>query len=205
MEQAPVYLAVDSACSRIGRATQTAGSFLAVLCLFFAAAFAVSVQASLEKQITYLFFLGFMPALGFYVSGCILRQMLGLSCKLCEITAARCVRLLAPFVHGLMNWASASILDALGRCLMAMTRWLVTTGQCTRRLFRLRREAYCSVHRWYWHVHKAIFDVSCLLIRNTARFVIKVQYFVFRSKLFVNHVHSFCAMKSSVWFGNSYQ
>src|ERR1017187_6839781 len=51
MKQALVYQAVDPACSRVGRATQTAGTFLAVLCLFFGAAFAATVPASLEKRI----------------------------------------------------------------------------------------------------------------------------------------------------------
>ena len=69
MKQALVYQAVDPACSRVGRATQTAGTFLAVLCLFFGAAFAATVPASLEKRIVYLFFVGLVPALGFYVSG----------------------------------------------------------------------------------------------------------------------------------------
>jgi hypothetical protein len=180
MKRAFVYRAADPACSRVGRATQTAGTFLAVLCLFFGAAFAASVPASLEKRIVYLFFVGLIPALGFYVSGHVLRQILGLSCKLCEIIAARCVRLLAPFAHGLVNWAGASVLDALDRCSMVIARCLVTTGQCMQRLFRLGREAYCSVHRWYWQVHKAVFEVSCLLIRNAARFVIRMQHSVGR-------------------------
>ena len=176
MERAPVYLGVDSACSRVGRAIQTAGYILAVLCVFFGAAFAVSVQASLEQQITYLLFIGLMPALGFYASGHILRQMFRLICKLCEIIAARSVQLLAPFVHGLINRANAFVLDALDRFLMAMTRCRVTTGQWTQRLFRLRQEVYRSVHRWYWQVHNAIFDFSCLLIRSAALFVIRVQH-----------------------------
>ena len=37
------------------------------------------------------------------------------------------------------------------------------------------QKAYSSVHCRYWHVHKAIFEFSCLLIRNTARFVIRMQ------------------------------
>ena len=180
MRQALVYRAVDPACSRVGRATQAAGTFLATLCLFFGTAFAAYVPASLEKRIVYLFFIGLIPALGFYVSGHILRQMLGLSCKLCEIIAGRCVRLLAPFANGLVNWAGASVLDALDRCSMVIARCLEVTGQCMQRLFRLGRKAYCLVHRWYWHIHKAIFDFSCLLIRNAARFVIRMQHSVGR-------------------------
>jgi hypothetical protein len=178
MRQALAYRAVDPACSRVGRATQAAGTFLAALCLFFGTAFAASVPASLEKRILYLFFIGLIPALGFYVSGHILRQMLGLICKLCEIIAARCVRLLAPFLNGLVNWAGASVLDALNICSMVIARCLVTTGQCMPKLFRFGRKTDSSVHRWYWHIYKAIFDFSCLLIRNAARFVIRIQHSV---------------------------
>ena len=178
MRQAPVYRAVDPVCSRVGQAAQTAGTFLAVLCLFFGATFAASVSASLEKRIVYLFFVGLIPALGFYVSGYVLRQILGLSCKLCEIIAARCVRLLGPFANGLVNWAGASILDALDRCSMIIARCLLTTGQWMQRLFRLGPRAYCSIHRCYWQVHKAMFEVSFLLIRITARFVIRMQHSV---------------------------
>ena len=38
MRQAPVYWAVDPACSRVGRAAQTASTFLGGLCLFFVTA-----------------------------------------------------------------------------------------------------------------------------------------------------------------------
>ena len=176
MKQSVVYRAVDPACSRVARATQTAVTFLAAFCLFFGTAFAISAPASLEKRIIYLFFVGLIPALGFYVSGHILRQMLGLSCKLCEIIAAHCVRLLAPFANSLVNWAGASVLDALDRCSMIIARCLLMNGQCMQRLSRLGQKAYCPVHRWYRHLHKAIFEFSCLLIRNTARFVIRMQH-----------------------------
>ena len=164
----------------MGQATQTAGTFLAGLCLFLGTAFAASIPASLENRIAYLFFLGLIPALVSYVSGHILRRMLGLSCKLCEIVGARCFRLLAPFANGLANWMGASVVDVFDRCSIATDRCLLTPGQCVQRLLRLGQKAHWSAYRWYWHVRKAIFQFLCLLIRNTARFLISMQPMVGR-------------------------
>ena len=100
MKQVFVHRDVDLACTGVGQVAQTAGTFLAGLCLFFGTTFAASIPASLENRIVYLFFVGLIPALVSYVSGYILRWMLGLSCKLCEIVGARCVRLLAPVANG---------------------------------------------------------------------------------------------------------
>jgi hypothetical protein len=138
MKRAPVYRAVDSACARVGQSTQTAGIFLAALCFIFAATFAACTPSSLESRIVNLFFVGLIPSLLCYASGVVLRQMLGLSCELCEIIAARCVRLLAPLANALAK--------------------------------RL----------WRWHVDKAFFRFSCLLIRKTARFLIRMQLLVGR-------------------------
>ena len=164
----------------MGQATQTAGTFLAGLCLFLGTAFAASIPASLENRIAYLFFVGLIPALVSYVSGHILRRMLEVSCKLCEIVGARCFRLLAPFANGLANWMGASVVDVFDRCSIATDRCLLTTGQCVQRLLRLGQKAHWSAYRWYWHVRKAIFQFLCLLIRNTARFLISMQPMVGR-------------------------
>ena len=138
MKQAPVYRDVESTCTQVGQSTQTAGTFLAGLCLFSGATFAAFMPASLENRIVYFLFVGLIPSLASYVSGLILRQILGLSCKLCEIIVARSVRLLAPFANSLAS------------------------------------------HRRYWHVHKLVFQFSCLLIRSTARFLIRMQLAVGR-------------------------
>ena len=173
MKQA--YRDVGSACTRVGQATQTAGIFLAGLCLFFGITFAASIPESLENRIAYLFFVGLIPALVSYVSGHILCRMLGLSCKLCEIVGGRCVRLLAPVANDLAKWTGVYVLDVLDRCSIAADRCLLTTGQCVQRLFRLGQKVRWSVYCWYWHVRKAIFQFSCLLIRNAARFLIRMQ------------------------------
>jgi hypothetical protein len=72
MRQAPIHRVVDSACSRVGRAAQTAGTFLSVCCLFFIIVLTAFVRASFEEQIGYFFLFGLMPALGFYLIGHIL-------------------------------------------------------------------------------------------------------------------------------------
>ena len=175
MKQASVYRAVDTACTRVGQATQTAGTFLAGLCLFFGTTFAAFIPTSLENRIAYLFFVGLIPALVSYVSGYILCRVLGLSCKLCEIVGTSCARLLAPLANGLATWTGACIVDVLDRCSIATDRCLLTTGQCVQRLFRFGQKVRWSVYRWYCHVRKAIFQFSCLLIRNAARFLIRMQ------------------------------
>ena len=175
MRQAGIYRIVDLACSRVGRAAQTANTFLAALCLFFGSAFAASAPNSLEARILNLFFFGLIPALGFYLSGYILRHMLRLSCRLCEIIAALCLQWLALFANGLADWASALVSDGLDRCSMTLARCRLGTGQWMQRLSRLAQKACCSANRRYRRVHRAIFEFACLLIRNTARFVIRMQ------------------------------
>lgn len=175
MKQASISRNVDSACARVGEATQTAGTCLAGLCLFFGSAFAAFIPASLENRIAYLFFVGLLPAFVSYVSSYILCRMLGLSCKLCEIVGASCVRLLAPLANGLANSTGACIVDVSDRCSIVTGRYLSTTSQCMQGLFRLGQKVHCSVYRWYPPVRRAIFQFSCLLIRNAARFLIRMQ------------------------------
>lgn len=180
MRQAPTYQIIDSACSRVGRATQTANTCLAALCLFFGSAVAASAPASFEARIVYLLFFGLVPALGFYLIGYILRHLLGLSCKLCEIIAARYLRWLAPIANCLVDWLSTPVSDAFKRCSITLARCRLGTDQSMQRLSHLAQKAYCSVNRRYRLVDRAFFEFSCLLIRNSARFVIRMQQTVGR-------------------------
>jgi hypothetical protein len=127
------------------------------VCLFFGTVIAASFPASLEQRIGGLFFFGLIPAVGFYAGGHILNHLLVFSGELCEMIAARCFRCLALFVNALVNWVGPSVSKALAK------------------LSRLRQKAYCSVHRRYWRAHAASFELSCLLIRSAARFVIRMQ------------------------------
>jgi hypothetical protein len=95
MKEAPVYRDAESACRRVGRSAQAAGTFLAGLCLVLSATFAAIMPASFENRIVYFLFVGLVPSLASYVSGLILRHILGLSCRFCEIILTRGARLVA--------------------------------------------------------------------------------------------------------------
>jgi hypothetical protein len=138
--------------SQLGPATQRAGAFLAVVCLFFGTVIAASFPASLEQRIEGLIFFVLIPAVGFYAGGHILSQLLVFSGNLCEMIAARCFRCLALLVNALVSWVVPSVSEALPK------------------LSRLGQKAYCSFHRRYWRIHAASFELSCLLIRSAARF-----------------------------------
>ena len=166
MRQAPIRRVVDSACSRVGRATQTAGTFLSVLCLFFISVFIASIPASLEERTGYFFLFGLIPALGFYLIGYILRGMLALSCKLCGIIAPHCLRWQARFTNSLLNWASASVLDLSDSCSLTLAHCRLATDKWGQILCRLDQKQRRSVNRQYRYVRGAIINFLYLLIRN---------------------------------------
>jgi hypothetical protein len=64
-----------------------AGKYLAVTCLLFGAALAAFVSGSLEPRLGHLFFLGVMPAVGFYAGGYVLGlgRVKTFSCKRSEL------------------------------------------------------------------------------------------------------------------------
>ena len=128
MGQAPRHRVVDSACSRVGRAAQTAAIFLGILCLFYIIVFIAFVPASFEERIGYLFLFGLIPALGCYLIGHILRGALALSCKLCSMIAPHCLRWQARFTNSVLNWANGSARDLLERCSLTLAHCRLATG-----------------------------------------------------------------------------
>jgi hypothetical protein len=100
---------------------------------------------------------GLLPAIGFYVGGHILKHLLVLSSKLCDVIVARCIRCAVLLVDDLVSWVGPDLSS------------LLTS------LRALRRNLHYSVHRCYRRLHYAIVDFLCLLIRSAARFVIRVQ------------------------------
>ena len=181
MRRAPTHRVVESACSRVGRDTQTAGTYLCLLCLLFVSVFTASIPASFEERIGYFFLFGLTPALALYVIGHILRGILALSGKLCGIMAPHCLRWQARFTNNLLNWASASVLDLLDRYSSAIAHFGLATGQCMQILSRLAQKERCSLSRQYRNVRRTIIEFLCLLIRNAAQFVITLQQSVDRS------------------------
>jgi hypothetical protein len=131
-----------TAYSRVGRTAQTVCTLLAVISILFAAVFAAFARAALKQPTSDLFLLGLTLALGFYVSGHILRHVVTLGGKLGESIAIGCYRRIAPLTRDLAKWAIACGLDnPLGTCLAILTRCLLTM-RCwrVRELHNFRRE-----------------------------------------------------------------
>jgi hypothetical protein len=171
MRQVPRHRVVESACSRVGRAAQTAATFLSVLCLFFIIVFIAFVPASFEERIGYLFLFGLIPALGCYLIGHILRGALALSCKLCSMIAPHCLRWQARFTNSVLNWANGSARDLLERCSLTIAHCRLATDKWGQILSRLDQKQRRSVNRQYRYVRGAIINFLYLLIRNAARFI----------------------------------
>src|SRR5215475_1748561 len=89
-----------------GPAAIRAGNHFAVLCLFFGAALAAFVSGSFAQRIGNFLSVGLIPAVGFYVGGNVLGQLLIFGGELCDMIIARCSRYA-------IGWAKRSL--ALGR------------------------------------------------------------------------------------------
>jgi hypothetical protein len=92
-----------------GPAVMRAGKYLAVGCLVFGAALAAFVSGSLESRLGNLFVFGVMPAVGSYVGGYVLGQLLVFGVKLCDTIMARCSQYPTLLANALLNWAGAHV------------------------------------------------------------------------------------------------
>ena len=173
----------DKACTRLNWVILTAGSFLAVWCVIFGSAVAAFVPSSVEERLENLVVFGLVPAFIFYVSGHILRHLLGFSCKLCELFAKGLLRLLAPFAISFANEARATVSEALDGCRKTLARCQIATRRWTQRLSHLSEIAFTSIDRQCRHFCKLTFELLCLLIRTTARFIIKAQHLMIGAAL----------------------
>jgi hypothetical protein len=118
MGRAPIYNGINRAglysskargSPHPGPAVIRAGNHLAVACLFFGAAFAAFVSGSLEQRIGNLFSFGLIPAVGFYVGGHILGQVLVFGVELCDMIMARCFRYAVRLVNDLLSWPGTHV------------------------------------------------------------------------------------------------
>ena len=75
-----------------GPAVIRAGNHFAVLCLFLGAALAAFVSGSFAQRIGNFLSVGLIPAVGFYVGGNVLGQLLIFGVELCDMIIARCSR-----------------------------------------------------------------------------------------------------------------
>jgi hypothetical protein len=173
MKSASADSAGDSACTQVGKATERAATFIAGLFLCFGATLAIFIPASLESRIEYLFFIGVLPAVVSYLSGYTACLILGLSCKLCEIAGARCVRLLTPLVVDLVKGTRARVAALSDGFATTIDLSLFMMGRCAER-YSFRRKAH-RAYRLSCSIQNAVLQIACLLIRSIARFLIRLQ------------------------------
>ena len=150
--------------AELGLATLRAGNFLSVISVFFgiAAAFA---PGSLEQRIGNLLFFGLIPAAGFHAGGIVLGRLLAFSSELCEMIATLFFRWLARIVKKFMTLANQCVSYAAAKYLMVPARTIVSRVS----------SACCLIDRGCQHADRAIFELSCLLIRSGARFILRMQ------------------------------
>jgi hypothetical protein len=86
-----------------GPAFIIAGNHLALVCLFFGAAFAVFVSGSIEQRIGNLLIFGLIPAVGFYAAGRMLGQLLIFGVELCDVLIASCSRKVLRLAQDLLR------------------------------------------------------------------------------------------------------
>jgi hypothetical protein len=84
-------------------------NYFAVISLFFGAALAAFVSGSLEQRVGNSFCFGLIPAVGFYVGGYVLNQLLVFGVKLCDTIIARCSHYGGHLANGLLSWAGAHV------------------------------------------------------------------------------------------------
>jgi hypothetical protein len=84
-------------------------NYFAVISLFFGAALAAFVSGSLEERVGNSFCFGLIPAVGFYIGGYVLSQLLVFGVKLCDTIIARCSQHGGHLANGLLSWAGAHV------------------------------------------------------------------------------------------------
>jgi hypothetical protein len=155
---------------QLGPAVVSVGTFLAFSCFFFGTWFAVYASGSFEQQIEIFFFLGLMPAAGFYAVGHLLSGLLVLGSALCEKILVQCFRCVVLILSGLLSWISAPASDVSSiRCVIAAGRFALL------RLHAVNQKTYRSFRRSCLDTYVVFIGFCCLLIRSAARFLIGMQ------------------------------
>jgi hypothetical protein len=121
--QAPIYDGIGRAglhsaktwkSPQPGPVVMRTANHLALICLFFGAAFAVFGSGPLGQRIGNLFFFGLIPAVGVYAGGQILGQALVFGVHLCDMIMARCFRYAARLMNDLFRWMGTHISNLVG-------------------------------------------------------------------------------------------
>jgi hypothetical protein len=154
---------------QLSQAALRATSVLAVASLFFGAACAVLIPASLEQRLGSFLFFGLAPAVCLHAGGYILSLALAATGELCEMLATNCFR----YAAGLLSLTSTSLMPFLseiyGRVLAVAAR--LDPAKVT----DLSRSAFLSIHHFSWRAHAAVYEFACWMVRSVARFLIRIE------------------------------
>jgi len=151
---------------QLAQATLRATNLLAVACLFFGTGCAALVPESLEQRLGSLFLYGLIPAVAFHGGGYILSLVLGATNELCEMLAARCFRCAVHLLYLVSTWLVPLLPGASVQSLPVPT--CAKVNDFTKNAFR-------SIHHFYWRADAATYEFACWVIRSVARFLIRIQ------------------------------
>lgn len=161
---------VESACHRVGRNAQTATASLGAASFVLACVFSAFLPGSIEQRLFSCLLFGVLPALGFYLSGRILYEIITRGAKLSEFICFSCIPRLPSYTRIVVDRTAVPAANAARRC--------SETGAWTReQLLFMTRKCSPFIHR-FLGIRRIIAELVFLLIRSTARLVIKIQRWI---------------------------
>ena len=162
MKQGPKYRIITRIVSHIAdshrrSAIQRAGVFLAVLWSFFGPVTAGFDSPPLQERIATLLLFGLIPAAVISVAGYILTQLIMSRGQVTDITLLGCFRYISLWINYFVN------------------RAVLSAPKVWNKVVRLAQNVCCSVNRLCWRTQARLVAIACLLIRSTARLIIRLQ------------------------------
>jgi Bacterial SH3 domain len=162
MKQGPKYRIITRIISHVAdfhrrSAIQRAGVFLAVLWSFFGPVTAAFDSPPLQERIATLLLFGLIPAAVISVASYILTQLIMFRGQVTDITAVGCFRYISLWINYFVN------------------RAVLSAPKVWNKVVRLAQKVCCSVNRLCWRTQARLVAIACLLIRSTARLIIRLQ------------------------------
>jgi hypothetical protein len=162
MKQGPKYQIITRIISQVAdshrrSAIQRAGVFLAVIWSFFGPVTAGFDSPPLRERIATLLLCGLIPAAAIYVAGYILSQLIMFRGQVTDITLAGCFRYITLWVNYFVN------------------RAVISAPKVWNKILGLAKNVCCSVNHLCWRTQARLVEIACLLIRSTARLIIRLQ------------------------------
>jgi Zn-dependent protease with chaperone function len=154
--------------AQLASAFAITGKLFAALCLCLGIATALLVSAPPEQRIFNAFFFGVIPALAFWLGGYFLSRWLVFSFEVCETLAKSCFHCLTRLTTQFVKCVAPPILDAAAGLVLRARRLLPE-------LYDRSDKTYATADRLYWRVYTNLYELVCLLIRSTARIIIRIQ------------------------------